>query len=207
MLQLKNLIPQFLRCIVGDGQYASFWYDYWTELGPLSTMFGSSGTRQLQIPISASVSEAVVNGNWFFPSARSEEAVMLQVVLSTTSVPSPSNCSDTYRLRGQSGGFTSELFISSPPAHLQAAVLMSSQFQDPYSSQVKVIFKLILQVKIYGLWRERNARIFRNVSLPPPAFFKLVDRSLRDRLLSFPRDPSQAHSLLELYFWFVDPFS
>ena len=100
-------------------------------------------------------------------------------------------------------------FISSPPAHLQAAVLMSSQFQDPYSSQVKVIFKLILQVKIYGLWRERNARIFRNVSLPPPAFFKLVDRSLRlrDRLLSFPRDPSQAHSLLELYFWFVDPFS
>ena len=77
MLQLKNLIPQFLRCIVGDGQYASFWYDYWTELGPLSIMFGSSGTRQLQIPISASVSEAVVNGNWFIPSARSEEAVTL----------------------------------------------------------------------------------------------------------------------------------
>ncbi|WZZ39576.1 hypothetical protein YC2023_035835 [Brassica napus] len=84
---------------------------------------------------------------------------------------------------------------------------MSSQFQDPYSSQVKVIFKLILQVIIYGLWRERNARIFRNVFLPPPAFFKLVDRSLRDKLLSFPRDSSQAHLLLELYFWFVDPFS
>lgn len=107
MLQLKHLMPHFLRCTVGDGQYASFWYDYWTELGPLSTMFGSSGTHQLQIPISASVSDAVVNGNWFFPSARCEEAVTLQIVLSTTRVPSPSN-GDRYLWRSQSGGFVSE---------------------------------------------------------------------------------------------------
>ena len=31
MLQFKNIIPQFLRCAVGDGQRASFWYDYCLE--------------------------------------------------------------------------------------------------------------------------------------------------------------------------------
>lgn len=98
-------------------------------------------------------------------------------------------------------------FLSTPPADLQAMVMLCTQFQGSYSSQVKVILRLLLQVIVYNLWRKRNARIFRNISRSPLAFFKLVDRSLRDRLLSLPRDPSQAHSLLELYFWFVDPFS
>ncbi|KAG5404340.1 hypothetical protein IGI04_010459 [Brassica rapa subsp. trilocularis] len=60
-----------------------------------------------------------------------------------------------------------------------------------------------LVLSVPSLWRERNARIFRNVSLTPLAFFKLVDRSLRDRLLSITRDPSQALSLLQFYFWFL----
>nr|VDD63194.1 unnamed protein product [Brassica oleracea] len=67
--------------------------------------------------------------------------------------------------------------------------------------------KLLLQVLVYSLWRERNARIFRNVYLPAASFFRQVDRSIRDRLLSLPRHPSQAHSLLGLYFWFIDPYS
>ncbi|KAG2322236.1 hypothetical protein Bca52824_015449 [Brassica carinata] len=203
MLQLKHLLPQFLRCSVGDGFYASFWYDYWTELGPLYLMFGSSGSRQLRLPVSASVSNAVVNGNWVFPPARSEKAVTLQIVLSTTRVPAPSNGPMFTCGKAKAAG----LFISTPPADLQAMVMLCTQFQGSYSSQVKVIFRLLLQVIVYNLWRERNARIFRNISRSPLAFFKLVDRSLRDRLLSLPRDPSQAHSLLELYFWFVDPFS
>lgn len=96
MLQLKNYLPQFLRCAVGDGVRASFWYDYWTELGPIYLMFGASGTRQLRLPNSASVSEAVRNGDWSLPAARSDNAVTLQVVLSTTSVPSIEKGADTY---------------------------------------------------------------------------------------------------------------
>ena len=108
MLQLKHLLPQFLRCTVGDGLYASFWYDYWTELGPLYLMFGASGSRQLRVSLSASVSDAVVNDDWLFPSARSENAVTLQIVLSTTRVPAPSNGPDVYLWRSQNGGFVSE---------------------------------------------------------------------------------------------------
>ncbi|KAG2248888.1 hypothetical protein Bca52824_088516 [Brassica carinata] len=195
MLQLKNYLPQFLRCAVGDGVRASFWYDYWTELGPIYLMFGASGTRQLRLPNSASVSEAVRNGDWSLPAARSDNAVTLQVVLSTTSVPSIEKGADTY------------LFISSPPSDLPAAVVMISQYNGKFSSQVKALMKLILQVITYNLWRERNARIFRGTSLQQGIFFKQVDRGLRDRLLSLHPNPTDAHSLLELYFWFIDPYS
>lgn len=108
MLQLKPLLSQFLRCNVGDGKRASFWYDFWIDLGPLFLMFGSSGSRQLQVPLSASVSDAVVNGDWFFPPAPSEDAVTLQIVMSTTRVPTPSSGPDVYLWRGQTGGFVSD---------------------------------------------------------------------------------------------------
>lgn len=58
--------------------------------------------------LSASVSDAVVNDDWLFPSARSENAVTLQIVLSTTRVPAPSNGPDVYLWRSQNGGFVSE---------------------------------------------------------------------------------------------------
>ncbi|CDY16145.1 BnaA09g28790D [Brassica napus] len=43
----------------------------------------------------------------------------------------------------------------------------------------------------------------------PKPFFRVVDRAMRDRLLSLSRPSSSAPhpSLLELYFWFLSPFS
>lgn len=40
MLQLKEYLPDFMRCNVLDGQDGSFWFDYWTELGPLISVVG-----------------------------------------------------------------------------------------------------------------------------------------------------------------------
>ena len=98
-------------------------------------------------------------------------------------------------------------FFSAPPLDLPAAVNMISQYQVHFSSQVRSIMKLILQAVTDGLWCERNAQIFRDVSLPAGPFFKQVDRGLRDRLLSLSPSPTDAHSLLELYFWSTDPYS
>uniref|UniRef100_A0A0D3AD40 Uncharacterized protein n=1 Tax=Brassica oleracea var. oleracea TaxID=109376 RepID=A0A0D3AD40_BRAOL len=95
-------------------------------------------------------------------------------------------------------GFYSSLFISSPPLDLSSAVLMWSNYQRIFPLQVKVIMKLLLQVIVYSLWRERNGRIFREISHRPTAFFRIVDRQMRDRLLSLTPAPSDAHSLLEL---------
>lgn len=83
MLQLKQDLLLFLRCNIGDGNTASFWYDYWTDLGPLHLMFGPGGPGSLRIPIAATVSQAVRDGNWNLPPARSENAVTLQIILST----------------------------------------------------------------------------------------------------------------------------
>lgn len=297
MLQLKHLLPTFLRCSVGNGTTASFWFDFWTELGPLHLLFGSTASRTLRLPISATVADAVRDGHWNLPSARSQNAVTLQIVLTTTPVPAPANDKDSFLWRSHTGGFGAKFsssvtwdflrqrspavewhevvwfreevprysfitwlsflgrlptkdrlifwglavpdrcvlcsshleshqhlffeclfaasiwsmfcgrFITSPPSDLSSVVLMITRYNGLYLSQVKTIMKLLLQVIVYSLWRERNARIFRDVAHQPVAFFRIVDRLMRDRLLSLSPAPDQAHSLLELYFWFVDPFS
>ena len=85
-----------MRCIIGDGKTVSFWYDWWTELGPLINVFGSRGPRDLQIPIDSTVSSAAANGSWILPSARSEEAETFQVVLTTMQPPSDSRGQDIF---------------------------------------------------------------------------------------------------------------
>lgn len=98
-------------------------------------------------------------------------------------------------------------FITSPPSDISSAVLMSLSYSGIYASQVKIIMKLLLQVLVYSFWRERNGRIFRDLSHSPTVFFRMVDRQMKDRLLSLSAAPNDAHSLLELYFWFTAPFS
>ncbi|XP_013704836.1 uncharacterized protein LOC103831481 [Brassica rapa] len=105
MLQLKHLLPTFLRCSVGNGTTASFWFDFWTELGPLHLLFGSTASRTLRLPISATVADAVRDGHWNLPSARSQNAVTLQIVLTTTPVPAPANDKDSFLWRSHTGGF------------------------------------------------------------------------------------------------------
>ncbi|KAG2306140.1 hypothetical protein Bca52824_025888 [Brassica carinata] len=247
MLQLRQELHLFLRCNVGNGIIASFWYDFWTELGPLHIMFGPLGPRTLRIPISATVSQAVSNGNWNLPPARSENAETLQIVLSTLSIPSADNgfglsfssrdtwdrirvprplvnwhsvvwfkekiprCSfitwTAYLGRLPTRDRLISWGLSVPPG--SALMVMCQQMQGPHALRAVVVLKLLNQVIIYSLWRERNARIFRSESSSPEVFFRVVDRALRDRLLSLSRPSAsvQAPSLLELYFWFLSPFS
>ena len=62
MLELRQVLQSYLRCSIRDGTTALFWYDYWTELGPLYLMFETLGPRSLRIPLNATVSQAVCNG-------------------------------------------------------------------------------------------------------------------------------------------------
>ncbi|XP_013624949.1 PREDICTED: uncharacterized protein LOC106331168 [Brassica oleracea var. oleracea] len=223
---------RFSVTVRSNGFTASFWYDFWTELGPLHLLFRSTASRSLRLPISATVADATRDSHWNLPPARSENAVTLQIILSTTPVPSPINASDSYLWRLHTGGFGSTFstsvtwnllrqrspivewhevfcgrFISSPPSDIPAAVSMCLSYNGIYASLVRIILKLFLQVLVYSLWRERNGRIFRDLNHHPLGFFRMVDRQMRDRLMSLSPGPNDAHSLLELYFWFVVPFS
>lgn len=99
MLQLKHLLHTFLRCSIGNGSSASFWFNFWTDLGPLHLLFGPNPSRTLRIPISSSVADAVRDGHWNLLPARSDHAVTLQIVLSTIPVPSHTSDKDTYLWR------------------------------------------------------------------------------------------------------------
>lgn len=41
-VQAKDLFINFLRCEIGNGQSALFWYNHWNELGPLLEFVGAS---------------------------------------------------------------------------------------------------------------------------------------------------------------------
>nr|VDD31012.1 unnamed protein product [Brassica oleracea] len=92
--------------------------------------------------------------------------------------------------------------MASPPASLAAVLDSCQHIQGPHVARAVIVLKLLNQVIIYSLWRERNARIFKGVTLTQEAFFHVVDRAMRDRLLSLSRPTAAvvAPSLLELYF-------
>ena len=100
-------------------------------------------------------------------------------------------------------------YMASPPASLPDVVARCQHLQGPHAPRAVAVLKLINQAIIYSLWRERNARIFQGVSLTQEAFFSVVDRRLRDRLLSLslPSATAPSPSLLKLYFWFLSPYS
>ncbi|XP_019102534.1 PREDICTED: uncharacterized protein LOC109133514 [Camelina sativa] len=105
MLQLKPTITEFLRCAVGDGRDASFWYDSWTEFGQLITFLGETGPRQLRLANDAHVLDASRDGNWALPAARSENSQALLVALTETPAPNDCNGRDSYFWRNAAGDY------------------------------------------------------------------------------------------------------
>ncbi|CAA7054706.1 unnamed protein product [Microthlaspi erraticum] len=290
MLKLKPLLSTFLKCEVGNGTVAAFWWDSWTTLGPLIDFVGTTGPRMLRLRLDARVADAVQLGNWRLPNARSDAVQALQIHLTTISPPQAGSGEDTYLWRLPSGiysknfsskgtweqlrvrslpvswaktvWFTEEiprasfilwlvilrrlptrdrllswgmnvpeecplctshqeshdhLFFECPLSQelwLFFASRISGQSQQPLlpsildtillppistSAHTTTLMRLLLQVTVYALWRERNARIFTTTNTPIHALKGVVDRTVRDRLLSFP-SLDGTPSLLESYF-------
>lgn len=63
MIRARESVAEFLRCSVGDGCTASFWYDYWTDLGPLILDLCAKGPHDLRINLESPVISAAVDGN------------------------------------------------------------------------------------------------------------------------------------------------
>lgn len=63
MLRLNPMLFNLLRRAIRYGIRASFWYDYWTELGPLITITKPTRPRDFRILIDAAVGQTIMNGN------------------------------------------------------------------------------------------------------------------------------------------------
>lgn len=87
MLQLKDMLYDLMRCQIMDGKSAYFWFDSWTEQGPLIALAGEEGPRSLRIRKDAHVIDASTDGSWRMPAARTQQLVMLGCHCHSTSGP------------------------------------------------------------------------------------------------------------------------
>ncbi|XP_019092327.1 PREDICTED: uncharacterized protein LOC109129138 [Camelina sativa] len=106
MLQLKPTLQNFIKCEVGDGTTASFWYDNWTDFGQLITFLGVAGPSQLRVRRSATVIEASRNGDWNLPAARSIKGQSLMVAHTELPAPVVSRGPDMFLWRKASGNYS-----------------------------------------------------------------------------------------------------
>ena len=111
MLQLHHVVSEFMRCEVGTGGTASFWFDHWIRLGPLIQFTGQNAPRSLRIMKNAKVIETTRNGEWLMPAARSQELQSIQIELTTISAPIVGNEPDKF-LWLKSDGTYGNLFSS-----------------------------------------------------------------------------------------------
>lgn len=95
--------------------------------------------------------------------------------------------------------FASEFHLPQPLISDLAATAIAS---DPSLSRSSkgVIIRLLFQVIIYQIWKERNRRIFTSTSSTVASVRVEADRIIRDRLLSYPATSVSSASLLEVYF-------
>ncbi|XP_023644566.1 uncharacterized protein LOC111832461 [Capsella rubella] len=96
LLRLRPLAEGFIKCNIGNGLNASFWFDNWTPLGPLIKSIGLQGPCDLRIPLHAKVSDACDSYGWILACPRTDQAMRLHVHLTTISIPCPAKGSDSY---------------------------------------------------------------------------------------------------------------
>ena len=96
ILRLRILAIRFIKCVIGNGTKASFWFDNWTIHGPLINFIGIDGPRSLRVSINATVSNACDVNGWTLADPRTDNAVSLHAYLTTITLPSESTEIDSY---------------------------------------------------------------------------------------------------------------
>ncbi|XP_010430863.1 PREDICTED: uncharacterized protein LOC104715119 [Camelina sativa] len=96
LLRLRNLAEGFIKCTIGNGREASFWFDNWTPFGPLIKFIGYQGPRDLRVPRQAKVADVCDSNGWKLADPRSEQALQLHIHLTTTRNISEAHNTDSY---------------------------------------------------------------------------------------------------------------
>ncbi|XP_048611796.1 uncharacterized protein LOC125586052 [Brassica napus] len=97
ILKLRSMAEQFLRCEIGNGSLAFFWFDYWQSLGPLIDFFGSDGPANIGVPLSARVKECCTSTGWSLRPAGSPIEEQLQTLLCSITLPSSTDRHDVFK--------------------------------------------------------------------------------------------------------------
>jgi hypothetical protein len=82
LLKLRDIAKKFIRFKIGDGNRTYLWLDNWHPLGRLVDRFGFRIVYDSGSCLEAKVSSIIRNGDWFWPKARSDILVDIQIKLS-----------------------------------------------------------------------------------------------------------------------------
>ncbi|KAG7564362.1 Reverse transcriptase domain [Arabidopsis suecica] len=96
LIQQRHLAMPFVKCTIGNGETASFWFDNWCPLGPLITFVGENGPMEFQIHTQASVADACDDTGWKIPPLILSQSSTLASHLSHISLPLNETDSDYY---------------------------------------------------------------------------------------------------------------
>ncbi|KAG7568298.1 Reverse transcriptase domain [Arabidopsis thaliana x Arabidopsis arenosa] len=206
MLKLKPLLKDFMRCKIGNGRTASFWFDHWCDSGPLIVFLGDNGPRQLRLRKDALVSDAVRNGEWWMPAARSDNHLSFMALLSTIPPPNDTVGNDFFLWRRSSVWFKEAVprysFITwlaiqgrlptkdrlrSWGLNVTAECVLCS---DGIETHAHLFFDCAFSVSI---WEAFAARIW---SSPPSGLLSISAWILQARTL--PQSQSQASTIIKL---------
>lgn len=95
LLRLRGVAQGFIKCNIGNGLQASFWFDNWTPFGPLIKFIGLNGPRDLRVALNAKVYDVCNSNGWVLADPRSEQALSLHVHLTNIILPSAAQGGDT----------------------------------------------------------------------------------------------------------------
>lgn len=110
LLKLRSLAQRFIYGSVDNGNTVSFWFDNWKPFRPLIEFLGQQGPRDLRFPLSSKVADDCGQTGWNFPSPISDQALALQIFLSTMHSPTDSLLEDEYNW--QVNGTSYPTFVS-----------------------------------------------------------------------------------------------
>ncbi|XP_010431231.1 PREDICTED: uncharacterized protein LOC104715533 [Camelina sativa] len=98
LISLKPQVKALLGCKVRDGATVSYWFDNWSQLGPLIDFVGEDGPRLMGIPRDATVAQGTSSFGWRLPSSRTRHHLLQTVrnVLVSMDPPSAASGQDLY---------------------------------------------------------------------------------------------------------------
>ncbi|XP_019085329.1 PREDICTED: uncharacterized protein LOC109126312 [Camelina sativa] len=107
-----------IKCDLGNGERASFWYDAWCHLGPLINLTGNDGPVRFGISSQLSVADACEGNIWHLPSPRSDQERELHSFLDMFFSIRPDAGIDCYKERSNIKEWSSLIwFKGATPKH------------------------------------------------------------------------------------------